>query len=59
MLEYCRKNEIDLRADEPLSRHTTFKIGGPADWFALPDTAEKLRGLLRFAAERGQTNNPN
>ncbi len=52
MLEYCRKNEIDLRADEPLSRHTTFKIGGPADWFALPDTAEKLRGLLQFAAER-------
>ncbi len=52
MLEYCQKHEIELRENEPLCRHTTFKIGGPADALALPDTEEKLCALLRFAAGR-------
>ena len=53
MQAYCRENHIELREHEPLHSHTTFKIGGPADWFALPDTVEKLRGLLAFAREQG------
>ena len=31
-----------LLYDEPLSCHTSFRIGGPADVFALPKTAEEL-----------------
>ena len=53
MRAYCTEHDIELREQEPLSGHTTFKIGGPADWFALPDTAEKLCGLLDFARSRG------
>lgn len=32
--------------DEPLSRHTTFGIGGPADYFVQPFTREELSRLL-------------
>lgn len=33
--------------DEPLSRHTWYKIGGPADVFAYPRHVDDLIGLLR------------
>ena len=41
------------RPDEPLARHTSFRIGGPADVLVLPDTAEELGGVLRAAAAHG------
>lgn len=34
--------------DEPLSAHTTFGIGGPADIFAFPECIEDLATLLDF-----------
>jgi len=34
---------------EPMSRHTTFKIGGPADWMALPATAEETAVVINVA----------
>ena len=36
-----------LRADEPMARHTTFQIGGPADRFLTVENAAQLQGLLR------------
>lgn len=36
--------------NEPLSRHTTFKIGGQAKFFAIVDDEQKLIELLRGAA---------
>ena len=53
MQDFCREKDIALRRGEKLCDHTTFKIGGPADWFALPDSAEKLGELLAFAGQRG------
>ncbi|MHB1191207.1 MAG: UDP-N-acetylmuramate dehydrogenase [Armatimonadota bacterium] len=38
-----------LLQDEPMSRHTSFKIGGPADLFVTPADAEELRDLLVWA----------
>ncbi|MCL2030672.1 MAG: UDP-N-acetylmuramate dehydrogenase [Oscillospiraceae bacterium] len=32
--------------EEPLSRHTTMGVGGPAEFFAFPATARELTGLL-------------
>ena len=32
--------------DEPLTRHTSFKIGGPADAVAQPESRDELRELL-------------
>lgn len=43
-----------MRVEEnvPLARHTTIGAGGPARWFARPETIEELAGLLRWARER-------
>lgn len=42
-----------LRFDEPMSRHTTLRIGGPADaWFA-PATLPELTAVIAACAERG------
>jgi len=35
-----------VRFSLPLARHTSFRIGGPADAFAEPDTLEELQTLL-------------
>jgi UDP-N-acetylmuramate dehydrogenase len=42
----------DVRFDEPMRRHTTARIGGPADVFATPSTIERLEALLRWCAAR-------
>ena len=41
----------EAKFDEPLSLHTTFRIGGPADCYAEPRDAEELLRLLRLARE--------
>ncbi len=59
-LEILRKRlaealpELELRTDEPMSRHTTFRIGGPARLMALPKTEEELAGAVRLAAGFGE-----
>jgi len=40
-----------LLIDEPMSRHTSFKIGGPADLMAMPSNEEELCKLLKRAVE--------
>lgn len=42
-----------LLTDEPLRHHTTFKIGGPADFFVTAGDAETLVRALRAAHELG------
>jgi len=41
-----------VERDYPLARLTTIRTGGPAEWFARPDSQERLRELLAWA-ERG------
>ncbi len=41
-----------VRFDEPLSRHTTLKIGGPADAWVAPDSVEKLRAVVEYCIEQ-------
>ena len=36
---------LTLREGEPMSRHCSFRIGGPADIFAEPDSEERLLSL--------------
>lgn len=38
--------EDDVRIGEPMSRHTTFEIGGPAALFVTPDSADEVRDVL-------------
>jgi UDP-N-acetylmuramate dehydrogenase len=44
---------ISVLADEPMSRHTSFRIGGPAGLFLAPASREALSFLIRAAAEEG------
>ena len=37
--------------DEPMSQHTTFRIGGPADVFVMPENYEQIREVLRLCKE--------
>jgi UDP-N-acetylenolpyruvoylglucosamine reductase len=39
-----------VEADYPLARLTTIRTGGPGDFFARPDSAERLSELLGWAA---------
>ncbi len=43
--------KMPVKLNEPLSRHTTFKIGGAADIFAMPRTAEELIFVIRLCRE--------
>lgn len=52
MREILSSPRSGLRLEEPMSRHTTFRIGGPARWFAVPGSEEELAGLIRLAQEK-------
>ena len=43
--------EIDIAINEPMSRHTTFAIGGPADLFVMPKTIAELTTALSVVRE--------
>ena len=35
-----------IKYNEPMSKHTTFKVGGPADIFAMVNSKEKLLKII-------------
>jgi UDP-N-acetylenolpyruvoylglucosamine reductase len=41
-----------LRLYEPLAKHTTMRVGGPAQFWAEPETEEGFARLVRFCTER-------
>ncbi len=41
--------------EELMSRHTTFRIGGAADYFCLPKTREQLYGTITACREAGES----
>ncbi len=43
--------EENVLCDEPMKNHTTFKIGGPADYFVMPTSIQDLQAVLRFCKE--------
>lgn len=42
-----------VETDYPLARLTTVRTGGPADWFARPESIDRLAELLSWAAAEG------
>ena len=51
LIRIAGKNGV--RTDERMSGYTTFRIGGPADFFVTPDSVESLRSVLHFVRENG------
>ena len=43
--------ELAVRLQEPMSAHTTFRIGGPADYFVEPGSESVLKELLLLCRE--------
>ena len=41
---------LELRRDEPMSRHTSFQVGGPVPLLALPKSEEEVQQVLSVAA---------
>lgn len=53
LAEAVRRTCRDVREGEPLRRHVTFRIGGPADILLIPRSADELRGAVAYLyAER-------
>lgn len=50
-LDWLHKVKGDVRYDEPLSLHTSFRIGGPADIFISPNSVEDLKIIFKYAQE--------
>lgn len=46
-LEWTADFQGRLRADEPMSRHTSWHVGGPVDWWFVPRDLPDLRAFLR------------
>lgn len=45
--------DVKIAAAEPMAKHTSFRVGGPARRMAFPDQAEQLVLLTSFARECG------
>lgn len=39
--------EGNVFKDEPMKSHTTFRVGGPADWLVTPEEEEQVRELVK------------
>lgn len=38
--------------EEPMHKHITFRVGGPAEWFVLADTTEQLQQIITVCREQ-------
>ena len=43
--------EKQVLCDEPMSKHTTFRVGGPADYFVMPQSIEEVQKIVAFCKE--------
>lgn len=39
----------NVKFDEPMSRHTSLRVGGPAEAFVIPENIEDLKGLIKWS----------
>ena len=37
--------------DEPMKKHTTFRVGGNADYFVMPQSAEEVKNIVALCKE--------
>jgi UDP-N-acetylenolpyruvoylglucosamine reductase len=51
-LAACVSRATVIRRDEPLAKHTTMRIGGPADVYLEPASEADLANVLKFCADR-------
>lgn len=49
---YAIAGEDAVQTAEPMKNHTTFRVGGPADYFVAPHTEEEIRKIVAFCEEK-------
>lgn len=50
--KFCREFGTErVLFEEPMNRHTTFRIGGPAEVFVMPENPEEVRRILEICKE--------
>jgi UDP-N-acetylenolpyruvoylglucosamine reductase len=49
----CVSSGTVVRRDESMARHTTLRVGGPADVYVQPAKEEDLAAILKFCGEYG------
>ena len=51
--KFCEiTGEQQVSCDEPMRKHTTFRIGGPAKYFLCPHSVEEIQKILKFCQDR-------
>lgn len=40
--------EQNVKVNEPMKKHITFRVGGPADYFLTPETVEQVQKIVMF-----------
>lgn len=45
---------MEIRTNEPMARHTSFRVGGPADRFMIPESEAELREAVLECKKSGQ-----
>ena len=53
LIERLKQQGVKFFTNEPMAKHTSFKIGGPADILACPSDAEQLKAAVQAAKECG------
>lgn len=51
--QIAKQTGCEYKLSEPMSKHTTFKIGGPADIFLEPDCEIQISTALRYCHDNG------
>ena len=49
----CVSAATVIRRDEPMAKHTTLRVGGPADVYVEPANESDLAAILKFCSEHG------
>ena len=45
--------EKNVLTDEPMKKHVTFRVGGAADYFVSPESAEEVQKIILLCKEKG------
>lgn len=53
LIELCTKLNIAFQENEPMTKHTTFKIGGPARLVVYPENEEQISAIVKTAKAAG------
>ena len=53
LVEKAKELGCEVLENEPMSAHTTFKIGGPCKAMIVPNSAESCGKLVKTASENG------